>query len=145
MGTWDIGPFDNDTAADFACTLDETAPDEREDLIRSTLAATVRTRDYLDSWHAEESVAAAALVAAQCPDGEPVTTTYGPSEALPCFATDLRAVAAEALDRVLAEESELAELWDDTDSGPQWRRSISDLRAILTPQPEPREDPLFEI
>ncbi len=36
MGTWDIGHFDNDTAADFAYTLDETAMDQRENLIRTT-------------------------------------------------------------------------------------------------------------
>lgn len=26
MGTWDIGPFDNDTAADFAGDLDDALP-----------------------------------------------------------------------------------------------------------------------
>ncbi|WP_162257939.1 DUF4259 domain-containing protein [Kitasatospora sp. Root107] len=62
-----------------------------------------------------------------------------------CAGTDARTLAAEALDRVLAEESELAELWDDTVDGPRWRQSISRLRATLDPQPEPQEDPLFEI
>ncbi len=146
MGTWDIGPLDNDTAADFAYTLDETVLAERENLIRSTLARTVQTQDYLDSSEAVEAVAAAALVAAQCPDGEPITTGYGPDEALPLLATDLRTLAAEALDRVLAEKSELAELWDDAVDGPRWRQSVSSLRAILDPQPQPQpQEPLFEI
>jgi hypothetical protein len=34
MGTWDIGPFDNDTAADFGGDLDEAALEEPEALIR---------------------------------------------------------------------------------------------------------------
>ncbi|MET9399439.1 DUF4259 domain-containing protein [Kitasatospora sp. NPDC002965] len=42
MGTWGIGPFEDDTAADFADTLDETALDERENLIRSTRTAPSR-------------------------------------------------------------------------------------------------------
>ncbi|MFI6588560.1 DUF4259 domain-containing protein, partial [Embleya sp. NPDC050493] len=30
MGSWDIGPFDNDMGADFADTLDEAPETERE-------------------------------------------------------------------------------------------------------------------
>ncbi|GHH84159.1 hypothetical protein GCM10018781_72890 [Kitasatospora indigofera] len=141
MGTWDIGPFGNDTAADFSYTLDETPPGERENLIRTTPARTVQTRDYLDSPEAVETVAAAALVAAQCPAGEPITTSYGPDNALPRFATDLRTLAAEALGRVLADESELAELWDDSGQRPQWRQSIARLRAVLDPRPGSQEEP----
>ncbi|MFD8706262.1 DUF4259 domain-containing protein [Kitasatospora sp. NPDC059648] len=143
MGTWDIGPFENDTAADFAYTLDETPIDEREELVRKTLARTVQTRDYLDSSDAVEAVAAAALIAAQCPGGEPISTSYGPDEALPVFAADLRPLAADALDRVVAESSELAELWDETADGPRWRQSISRLRAVLDPKPKLQEDALF--
>ncbi|AUY52428.1 DUF4259 domain-containing protein [Streptomyces sp. CB01881] len=145
MGTWDIGPFENDTAADFADALDETAMEERENLIRSALTRTVRTQDYLDSSEGVEAVAAAALIAAQFPGGEPISTSYGPDETLPAFAADLRALAVDALDRVLAEESELAELWDETVDGPRWRQSVDRLRAVLDPQPKLHEDPLFEI
>ncbi|GAA1150828.1 hypothetical protein F4556_004529 [Kitasatospora gansuensis] len=145
MGTWGIGPFEDDTAADFADTLDETALDERANLIRSTLNRAVQAQDYLDFSEAVEAVAAAALIAAQCPDGEPVITSFGPDQALPIFAADLRTLAAEALDRVLADESELAELWDQTADGPRWRQSVSRLRGILDPRSEPQEDPLFEI
>jgi Domain of unknown function (DUF4259) len=49
MGTWDIGPFENDMAADFAHTLDETAQDERESVVRATLTRTIQTRVYLES------------------------------------------------------------------------------------------------
>ncbi|MFI8371081.1 DUF4259 domain-containing protein [Streptomyces sp. NPDC085466] len=37
MGTWDIGPFENDTAADFAGDLDEATMDERGSVIRRVL------------------------------------------------------------------------------------------------------------
>ncbi|MFF3253931.1 DUF4259 domain-containing protein [Actinacidiphila glaucinigra] len=145
MGTWDIGPFENDMAADFADVLDETAVGEREKLVRVTLARTVQTQDYLESPEGAEAVAAAALVAAQCPGGEPISTNYGPDEALPAFTADLRTLAVEALDRVVGEESELAALWDETFDGPKWRQSISRMRAVLAPVPEPQDDLLFDL
>ncbi|WBO68959.1 DUF4259 domain-containing protein [Streptomyces camelliae] len=145
MGTWDVGPFENDMAADFACTLDETAQDKREDLVRSTLTRTIQTQDYLESPEGAETVAAAALIAAQCPRGEPIKTSYGPNEALPTFSEDLRPLAVDALDRVVAEDSELAELWDETPDGPQWRRSIRRLRAVLAPPSGLQGDALFDL
>ncbi|MFE6866330.1 DUF4259 domain-containing protein [Kitasatospora sp. NPDC057692] len=137
MGTWDIGHFDNDNAADFSGALDETAPAEREAVIRRVLTDVVDTAadDYLDSYEATKAVAAAALIAAQCPGGEPVTTSYGPEQPLPVFSADLRPLAAEALDRVLADESELAELWDESEDAAAWRSTVADLRAVLVPGP----------
>ncbi|MFD5661831.1 DUF4259 domain-containing protein [Streptomyces hirsutus] len=145
MGTWDVGPFDNDEAADFAYALDETAPDKREELVRATLNRAVQAPDYLESPQAQEAVGAAALIAAQCPGGEQISTSYGPEEALPTFADDLQPLAVEALDRVAAEESELAELWDDAPDGPKWRQSISLLRAILAPNSGPQKETLFDL
>ncbi|MFE8947768.1 DUF4259 domain-containing protein [Streptomyces sp. NPDC007856] len=145
LGTWDVGPFENDMAADFAHTLDETAPDKREDVVRTTLSRTIQAPDYLESPEGAEAVAAAALIAAQCPGGEPISTSYGPEEALPTFADDLRPLAVEALDRVVAEKSELAELWDETPSGPKWRQSISRLGTVLAPEYGAQKDALFDM
>ncbi|MEU0934707.1 DUF4259 domain-containing protein [Embleya sp. NPDC005971] len=145
MGTWDIGPFENDMAADFASTLDEAAEADREKVVRDTLVTTIDTRDHLDGNEGCEAVAAAALIAAQCSDGEPVSPFFGPKEPVPAFARELRSFAVDALDRVLAPESELAELWDDTPDGPRWRLSIDQLRWILDPRLRPQEDVLFEI
>ncbi|BFO18166.1 hypothetical protein SHKM778_45540 [Streptomyces sp. KM77-8] len=145
MGTWDIGPFENDMAADFAYTLDETPKDKCESLVRATLTRTIQTRDYLESPEGAEAVAAVALIAAQCPGGKPISTSYGPDEVLPIFANDLQPLAVAALDRVVAEASELAELWDETPDGPRWRQNISGLRAVLAPEPELQEDQLFDL
>lgn len=134
VGTREVGPFGNDMAAGFAHTLDETAPDGREGPVRATLGRTVRARDCLEGPEGAGTVAAAAPVAARCPGGEPVGTGYGPQEALPAFAGGLRPLAVEALDRVAAEESELAELPDETPGGPRWRQGVSRLRALLAPE-----------
>lgn len=131
MGAWGIGHFDNDTAADFGGDLDDAPENERENLIRTTLTRTIETGEYLDSSDACEVLASAALIAAQCPGGTPITTAYAPEKPLPTFPADLRSLAVRALDRVLAPDSELPGLWGDTEHGPAWRQSVADLRAVL--------------
>uniref|UniRef100_A0AAU1HSZ6 DUF4259 domain-containing protein n=1 Tax=Streptomyces sp. NBC_00180 TaxID=2903632 RepID=A0AAU1HSZ6_9ACTN len=144
MGTWDVHPFDNDTAADFANDLDDAAMAERESLIRRALLRAADDRDYLEAPEAEEAVAAAALVAAQCSDGEPVSIPYGPDEPIPTLSFELRPLAVEALERVLADESELSDLWGESEGGVDWRVGIGRLRQVLDPAPKPPADALFE-
>ncbi|MBO1418000.1 DUF4259 domain-containing protein [Streptomyces sp. FH025] len=145
MGTWDIGHFDNDTAADFAGGLDDVEPVERVGLIRAALERAARNPEYLDDDEGVEAVAAAALVAAQCPGGAAVTTAYGPDEPIPPLPAELRPLAVGALDRVVAEESGLAELWDESGSGPAWRKGIRALRDVLEPVPPTTDAPLFTL
>ncbi|WP_319949637.1 DUF4259 domain-containing protein [Streptomyces halobius] len=49
---------------------------------------------------------------------------------------DLDDLADGALERVPAPDPELAELWDDSPSGPQWRASVDALRTALRPASE---------
>ncbi|MEU9083537.1 DUF4259 domain-containing protein [Streptomyces sp. NPDC048357] len=134
MGTWDVGPFDNDTAADFGGDLDEAAAGEREGIVRSALTRVIDTAAYLEAPESEVAVAATALVAAQCPGGEPADPIYGPEEPLPDL-TGLRDLALQALDRIMTEPSELMDLWAESDGGP-WRANIRRLQIVLLPQPE---------
>ncbi|MET8081526.1 DUF4259 domain-containing protein [Streptomyces sp. NPDC005303] len=85
MGTWDVGPFDNDTAADLGGDLDEVAAGEREGIVRSALTRVIDTAAYLEAPESEVAVAVAAgaLVAAQCPGGEPADPIYWTEEFLP--------------------------------------------------------------
>ncbi|MFE2596278.1 DUF4259 domain-containing protein [Streptomyces sp. NPDC059396] len=133
MGTWDTGHFDNDTAADFAADLDDATEAGRTDLVRAALLRAIEAQDYLDSDEGAPAVAAAALVAEQCPGGPPVETVYGPDEPLPRFPADLRVLALRALDRVMADKSELRDLWleADGDDG-EWHRGMARLRTTLT-------------
>lgn len=132
MGTWDIGPFDNDTAGDFCAALDRASADAREGIIRDTLIRVLDTTGYLDACFSEEAVAAAALVAAQCPGGEPADPCIGPQQPLPDL-TGLRTLAAQTLDRVMTEPSELLQLWTESDGGP-WQAAVGRLRSTLTTQ-----------
>ncbi|MFE2418271.1 DUF4259 domain-containing protein [Streptomyces hokutonensis] len=131
MGTWDVGPFDNDTAADRCGNLDDASPDARRGLARDTLARAADTADRLDADIGDEAVAAAALLAAQCPGGEPAHPHYGPKLPVPDL-TGLRALALRSLDRVLTEPSELLELWAESD-GDSWHATVNGLRSTLAP------------
>ena len=119
MGTWDGGPFDNDSAADWSGGLHKAPAEERPGLIRQALTAVVEhgPDDYLDSDFANEAIAAAAVIASQLPGGPAITSPYGPEFlrtggriALP---DDLPALAVRALDRVDAANSEWPVLWSD--------------------------------
>ncbi|MEV6574216.1 DUF4259 domain-containing protein [Streptomyces sp. NPDC051577] len=141
MGTGDTGPFDNDTAADFANALDDAEPEAREPLIRGVLVRTIDATGYLTE--AEEAVAAAALIAAQCPEGGPVDTPYGPGTAVPLFPSDVRALADEALARIARDEDGPASNWVDPEEWKQWRAILMRLRTVLAPPPP--SIALFEI
>ncbi|MEW1773597.1 DUF4259 domain-containing protein [Streptomyces sp. NPDC086777] len=133
MGTWDVGPFSNDTAADFCGDLDEALSVEREGMVRGALTSVIDCADYLEAPASDGAVAAAALVAAQCPGGEPAGPVYGSKEPLPDL-TGLRDLALSALDRVMTEPSELMELWAGPDGEP-WRADMRRLRNVLLPRP----------
>jgi hypothetical protein len=133
MGTWDTGPFDNDTAADFANALDNVEPEACETLIRGVLIRTIDATGYLAE--ADEAVAAAALIAEQCPKGEPVDTPYGPETPMPIFPTDLRALADEALACIVGDDAESASNWVAQEDWKQWRAMLTRLRAVLAPPP----------
>jgi hypothetical protein len=140
MGTWDTGPFDNDAAADFADDLDDAKPEEREALIRGVLTRTVNATGWLTE--GDEAVAAAALIAAQCPDGEPIDTPYGPEEPTPAFSDDLRTLADRTLARIVSEEAGSASNWVNPEDWKQWRANLNRLRTVLAP-PSP-SIPLFD-
>jgi hypothetical protein len=133
MGTWDIGPFDNDTAADFCGDLDEAAAGEREGIVRGILTRVIDTAGYLEAPESEQAVAAAALVAAQYPGGEPADPVYVPEEPLPDL-TGLPDLALQALDRVMTDPSELMDLWAESGGGP-WCVNVRRLQNVLLPQP----------
>ncbi|MFB7946510.1 DUF4259 domain-containing protein [Kitasatospora phosalacinea] len=146
MGTWDTGPFDDDTAADFAGDLDDAAPEQRAAMVRAVLTRALHAPDGLDQAGDQHAVAAAALVAAQCPGGEPVTTPYGPEQPLPPL-VELRPLAARAVVRALGPDSDLTEGWFGHAAFLAWRNGLEQLHAVLRgPGPEPRfpgQEPLF--
>jgi hypothetical protein len=135
VGTWDVGPFDNDDAADWCSDLDDKAPEDRAKFIRSALEDAADEEDYVDVDIAAVAIAAAAIVAAMRPGGPPVDRAYGP-EFLADGATielpaDLAPLAIRALDRITGDDSEWVELWDESDSCAEAVAVLEKLRTVL--------------
>lgn len=131
MGTWGTGPFENDSAADFSNHLDDLDAESRIAVIHEKLSAAASENGYLETDSAASAVAAAAVVVAQLPGGKPVSAAYGPELRIPPIPLELRALAIKALDRVVAEDSELADLWADSADARQWRERIAEIRRPL--------------
>jgi hypothetical protein len=134
MGTWDFGPFDNDSAADWCGDLQDADPARRVELLRDTLAEVLHEGEYLDIDEGSAAVAAAAIIASQLPGGSPITSAYAPdfltgggSLEIPA---DLPALALRALDRVAGDDSEWRDLWED--GLPKALAAIQPVRAALT-------------
>jgi hypothetical protein len=137
MGTWDVGPFDNDTAADWCGDLDAAAPEQRAVLICDALSRVAEHGDeYLDSDDAVEAIAAAAIVAAQLPGGTAIDTPYAPDFLLEGgnveVGDEVPAIAVRALNRIVEKDSEWRELWEESEeSYPLVLASVQSLRATL--------------
>ena len=137
MGTWDVGPFDNDTAADWCGDLNDATPEQRKVLIRDALSRVAEHgEEYLDSDEAVEAIAAAAIVATQLPGGTSIDTPYAPDFLLEGgnveVDDDVAAIAVQALDRIVQKDSEWRELWEESEeSYPQALAAVQSIRATL--------------
>lgn len=121
MGAWGYYNFDNDTAADFA---ENFKAEPSADVLEQALAATTAPEDdYLDADVASEALAAAEIVAAIL--GKPARNF--PNDLIYIIprldlshVEPLRKPAQQAVRAVMGDESELRELWEDSDEFENW-------------------------
>ena len=129
MGSWGIAAFDNDDASDWVYDLEKRGLAAIDAALAGAEAAT-----DLQGPTDVHAIAAGEVVAAA--RGRPVEGLREDIQQLAIFVgpdvTPDHAVRAQAAaERVLA-GSELAELWDGSGEGPEWRRSIDDLVRRLS-------------
>jgi len=132
MGDWDVGAFDNDTAKEWLIEL--MSGESTSAILRAIVnVAKLPANDFLQAPECEVAVAACELV---------VAARGKPSSQLPTDAADWisqrkfvagKEVVAMALKtlRRIEDNSELKEVWADTNSASDWKRSISDLKRRL--------------
>jgi len=134
MGAWDTDPFGNDTAVDWASSLEES---EGLELIEETLAKIEDADDdYIEAPDAEEAIAAADTLA-RLKGKFYVKNSY--TEAVDDWVDeqqltvpeDLVDLAIHAIDRIQSEPSELLEQWEETDDFKAWKKHLSDLKKRL--------------
>ncbi|TFH79852.1 MULTISPECIES: DUF4259 domain-containing protein [Pseudomonas] len=132
MGTWSIHAFGNDEAADFAIELSESS---NLDLIQSALEDVIVAAEYLEAPEADRGIAAAAVLALL--NGQEIPGTL--DEALSTWVKSqttkpgsaLLTKAQVVIERVLSENSELAELWIESDEYESWQDGLRLIKASL--------------
>ena len=129
MGAWGHNTFDNDDALDWVGDLEDSGRGAIDDALR---AVTDDAEDYIESPDCCNALAAAETVAAMkgnpSPDLPEEVAGWVQDQDAP--ADDLVAKAKQAVD-VVAKESELKELWQESNSYEQWQASIKELKSRL--------------
>jgi len=134
MGAWSDGPFDNDDVADWIDELAETPPDEWPGMLRDALTAAVDEDGCLEAPEGAVAVSAAAIVAATLPGGPPLgddVELSGEDVAELRLDRDVIVLARRALRRVAGENSELLELWEESDDVDALREQIEPIDRAL--------------
>jgi crotonobetainyl-CoA:carnitine CoA-transferase CaiB-like acyl-CoA transferase len=131
MGTWSHEPFGNDSANDWAYDLEEC---KDFSVVAAALQRVAESEDYLDADEAVEAIAAAEVLAKALGRG---TQSDAYTEKVDAWLTtittkpsaELLQLAQRALARVLAPESELRELWEESDHFAEWVSSVVALQS----------------
>lgn len=134
MGTWSHEPFGNDTASDWAYDL---AEQKDFSLVAQAIQAVLDNgADYLDSDLAVEAVAAVEVLAKALGRGtqadaytEEVDAWVQSIGAKP--SDELLSKARAALGRIIGPDSELRELWEESDDFGDWESSIKTLQSAV--------------
>jgi len=131
MGAWGERAFDNDMANDWAYELEEV-----EDLsaVEEALEAVEEEEDYLDSDEASAALAACEVIARLKGKSGGYMDAYTEKVDAWVAAHPLKvpaklvARAHKVIDRILGEDSELRELWEEDGPG-KWRKAVEELRG----------------
>lgn len=134
MGAWGTGIFDNDTACDWAYTLEES---DDLSVVEESLEKVISVgSEYLEAPDAEEALAAAEVIArlqGNYGDRNAYTETIDKwvSERELKVSPELARKALSAIERVLTEPSEILELWNESEEFDAWKASISNLSSRI--------------
>jgi len=134
MGAWGHLAFDNDTANDWAYDLEEV--DDLSSVETAFAELEAVGADYLDQDVACNALGACEVLA-RLQGHAGYTNAYTKKVDQWVAAHKIKPPpallkrASAAIDRILAKNSELRELWEETDDGDAWRKSVEDLRVRM--------------
>jgi hypothetical protein len=131
MGAWGVGNFENDDALDWITELSDA---EDSVLIEETLkAVTERGEEYLESPEACKALAAAEVIAALKNAGSgnlPDEVKEWVGSHRQTTGNNLVSMARNAIEHIKT-NSELQELWGETEQAKEWQGVLDDLMARL--------------
>lgn len=134
MGAWGRLAFDNDDANDWAFDLVDT---DDLSLVETALQDVAEVGDaYLEAPMACNALAACEVLA-RCLGNHGYRNAY--TEKIDDWVashkleptTALLKLGEHTLDRILGDDSELLQLWDESGDAASWRESVEDLRRRL--------------
>lgn len=132
MNLWGTGPFDNDAAKAFA---DEVQHDGDYALAEAFDVVLDADLDFIEAEEGFRVVAAAEILAAVLTDDTSRLVDAGlrgwVQNADANALAPLNTSARNALKRVLSDESELADLWEESSDAQAWRSEVERLREAL--------------
>ena len=132
MGAWSADVFGNDDACDWAFGLGDA---NDLSLIESTLDTVLsHGTEYVEAPEASEALAAIEVIARlqgnwgeRNPYTEPVDEWVEKTKLQPSAA--LAKKAHQVIERILAENSELKELWQESDEFETWLAFVAELKS----------------
>ena len=134
MGTWSHESFGNDTANDWAYELEDATDFV---VIEAALQVALDEGDeYLDADLAMEAIAAVEVIAKRLGEGtQSDVYTEKVDQWLETISEqprdDLLSLAKRVLERIVADDSELKELWLESDEYELWLGNIQQLNDAL--------------
>lgn len=134
MGAWGTGVFDNDTACDWAFSLEGS---NDLSVVEATLEKVLATgSEYLEAPDSEEGLAAVEVVARlQGNFGEknsytePVDSWVDKNKIK--VPPELATKALATIERILSEPSEIVELWKESGEFDAWKSNIENLKSRI--------------
>jgi hypothetical protein len=134
VGAWGTGIFENDTACDFA---ENVAKSKDLKALEQALDRVLASEgDYLEAPDAEEGLAAADVVArlmgrsrTRTPYTAPIDAWVERMESAP--SEELVEKARRSIARILAEPSEILELWQESEDFALWKRAVEEIAEHL--------------
>src|SRR5262245_15653741 len=132
MGTWGYGSFDNDDAADWVYEFESSGR-------AAVMSALRRVSELADNKHLEAPDATTALAAAEivaaAHDGDLSKLSDEARSAFSAHRQSLTgsldvATARKVVERI-ARQSELKELWEESDESQNWLNEVNGLLARL--------------
>jgi Domain of unknown function (DUF4259) len=137
VAIWSAAPFGNDDAMEFFHTLEPLEPADVPAALREAVLDVTGNEGYLDLADANRGFAAASIVAAITADADDVgieddaVVDWLASTDID-LPDDLPALAAQALDRIVDDDSEWLDTWSVTDARlEEARSSVDAVRAPL--------------
>jgi hypothetical protein len=135
MGAWGPGSFDNDSACDWAYSLEES---KDLSLVEAAMEKVLASGPgYLEAPDSEEALAAIEVLA-RLKGNFGVRDAY--TEGVDAWVAknklqvspELTKKALVTIERILSEPSEIVELWHESGEFDDWKRNVEDLKLRIS-------------